>query len=417
MPSGDQRDVLAKAMLRSVRSELRYRLQYPAEYWLGLVKARFRRMLNSKAETITFLIVSDGVSYTSEQQFAPLRRYADLLRRRLGVVFHYMRISDGMRLDGSALSRFDAVGLKLVFRTPEAGRIVSQFRERISGTGTSLVYFDGDDDVCVQWPEVLRLVDLYVKEGVFASDDDYLRPFVGKSNVTDYVSKVYGTPIGEIPSSGVLEPTDLGKLHLGWGLALHDRIVDLFKKTRPTSPSAKDIDIVCRASVPPDWTFPLRNAVIPQIESLMTRYRVLLPTSRVPQQQYYEEMFRSRICVSPLGYGEVCWRDFEAIISGCLLIKPDMSHLRTHPDVFVPGETYIPVRWDYADLADICAHYLDREPERARIAENAYRVLTDYYSSDSFVSTFASVLERLGLMHVQPSALLAVSSKTSSRDT
>jgi len=27
----------------------------------------------------------------------------------------------------------------------------------------------------------------------------------------------------------------------------------------------------------------------------------------------------SKICISPFGYGEICWRDFEAIIFGCLL--------------------------------------------------------------------------------------------------
>ncbi|MFI5458436.1 MAG: glycosyltransferase [Isosphaerales bacterium] len=383
-----------------MRTELQYRLQYPGAYRLGLVKAGFRRMLNSKAVPIRFLIVSDGVAYASEQQFAPLRRYAGLLRSRLGVVFYYMRLSDGMRLNRAALSRFHAVGLKLNFRAREAGRIVFQFRERISGTGTSLVYFDGDDDVCVQWPEVLQSVDLYVKKGVFASDDNYLRPFIGKSNVTDYVWKVYGVPIGEIPRSGVLEPADLGKLHLGWSTALDDKHAHLFKQAKPPSPSTKDMDILCRGSLPQDWSFSLRNPVIAKLEPLRARYRIILslPTSRVPRRQYYEELHRSRICVSPFGYGEACGRDVEAIIYGCLLIKPDMGHLRTYPHIFVPGETYIPVRWDYADLAETCAHYLERETERARIADNAYRVLADSYRTDSFVQTFAGVLKRLGLM-------------------
>jgi len=385
-------------MLTHLRSEIRYRLQYRVEYRIGLLEAQFRRMLNAKAKTLRFLIVSDGIAYSSEQQFAPLQYHAAALRNRLGVVFRFMRLADGMRLDRSALSRFHAVGLKLGFRTKEAGRIVSHFRECISGTGTKLIYFDGDDDVCVQWPEVLRSVDLYVKKGVFASDEDYFRSFVGKSNLTDYVWKVYGVPIGEIASSGVLELADLTKLHLGWSTALDDNFANLFKEAKPPPPSTKDVDILCRASLPQDWSFSLRNPVIAKLEPLCARCRVILslPTSRVPRPQYYEELRRSRICVSPFGYGEACGRDVEATICGCLLIKPDMSHLRTYPNIFVPGETYIPVRWDYADLAETCAYYLDRETERARIADNAYRVLADSYCSDSFVRTFAGLLERLG---------------------
>ena len=196
----------------------------------------------------------------------------------------------------------------------------------------------------------------------------------------------------------MLEPEDLSKIHLGWSIALDDKIARLFRKVKPPPASAKGVDIVCRANVPADWLFSLRNIVIQRLEPLKARYRVLVPTHRVTEEQYYDEMRSSRICVSPLGYGEVCWRDFEAIMCGCLLIKPDMSHLRSHPDIFVPGETYVPVRWDYADLDEKVAYYLDRETERARICENAYRVLADYYRADAFVERFANFLEPLGLL-------------------
>jgi len=369
-------------------------------------------MLNSRAETRRFLILSDGLAAASEVQFAPLQRYAALLQARLGVVFRFMRLADGMRLDRSAFSRFHVLGLKFSFRAQEPGQIVARFRDQLAGTGIKLVYFDGDDDVCVQWPAVLRLVDLYVKKGVFADPRDYLRPFVGKSNLTDYVSKEYATSFEtmDIPKSGRLETPDLAKLYLGWSTALDDKHVDLFKEVKPPPSSTKDVDILCRATVPQDWSFPLRNSVVPKLEPLCARYRVImsLPTNRVPRRQYYEELLRSRICISPFGYGEVCGRDIEAITCGCLLIKPDMNHLRSHPDVFIPGETYVPVRWDYADPAETCARYLDRETERARIAGNAYQVLANYYRDDAFIATFAGVLERLGLTHIQTAAPLAI---------
>ena len=39
----------------------------------------------------------------------------------------------------------------------------------------------------------------------------------------------------------------------------------------------------------------------------------------------------SKLCFSPFGYGEVCWRDFEAMSTGAVLVKPDMSHLQARP--------------------------------------------------------------------------------------
>jgi len=388
---------MKRSTLARLRSELRYRFQYPMEYRLGLMKAWYGDKSNTSGGIVRFLIISDGTSYTSEQQFAPLRRYAAALRRRLGVVFHHMRLSDAMRLDRTALSRLHAVGLKLFFRNQTPGPIVARFREQLSGTGVKLVYFDGDDDVCVQWPEVLRSVDLYVKKGVFAREDDYLRSFVGKTNLTDYVWREHGVAPGpeDIPKSGVLDRADLHKLYLGWSIALDDQIDELVKKGNPMPVSDKAVDIVCRLNVPADWLFSLRNAVEPALEPLKNRYQVQLSTERVSPDQYYQEMRQSRICVSPLGYGEVCWRDFEAIACGCLLIKPDMSHLRSDPDLFVPGETYVPVRWDYSDLAETCVHYLKSEAERTRIVDNAYRVLTESHRDEAFVSRFALLLERL----------------------
>ncbi len=261
------------------------------------MKAGLRRVLKPGVETIRFLIVSDGGATASEAQFNPLRHHATALRDRLGVVFQHMRLPEGLRLGRADLASFHAIGLKLSFRTPdaEAIRIASHFRGRISEAGTKLVYFDGDDDVCVQWPEVLRTVDLYVKKGVFTSGDDYLREFAGKSNLTDYVARELGTPAPtDIPRSGVLQPSDLTKIHLGWSTALDDKHADLFREVKPPPAAKKDVDILCRASLPKDWSSPLRGAVAPRLEPLRDRRRIILsiPTNRVPRREYYDELLR-----------------------------------------------------------------------------------------------------------------------------
>ena len=161
----------------------------------------------------------------------------------------------------------------------------------------------------------------------------------------------------------------------------------------------KDNDIICRATVPPDghWLRQLRGTVAGSLKPLASKYRVLVPTHRVAQDQYYAEMRRSRICISPMGYGELCSRNFETVLCGCLLVKPDLGHLRSTPDIFVAGETYVPVRWDYSDLVEKCEYYLENEDERRRMAERALKVLADYYGSDRFLDTFASLLGRLDL--------------------
>lgn len=97
--------------------------------------------------------------------------------------------------------------------------------------------------------------------------------------------------------------------------------------------------------------------------------------NRVSPKQFFTDLQRSRITFSPFGWGEVCFRDFEAIRAGSLLLKPDMDHLQTWPNIYRPGITYVPVRWDGSDLAAKIQYYLDHSMERREIIAEAYRVL------------------------------------------
>ncbi|MDY7027517.1 MAG: glycosyltransferase [Spirochaetota bacterium] len=97
-------------------------------------------------------------------------------------------------------------------------------------------------------------------------------------------------------------------------------------------------------------------------------------TGRAPKKQYDGEMRRAMITLSPFGWGEVCFRDFEAVFAGTLLLKPDMSHIETWPDIYRPGETYVPLSWDGDDLLERVDYYLAHPREGEEIARNAQEV-------------------------------------------
>lgn len=81
--------------------------------------------------------------------------------------------------------------------------------------------------------------------------------------------------------------------------------------------------------------------------------------------------------LSPFGWGELCLRDFEAVRAGSVLLKPDMGHLLTWPDIFIPFETYVPFSWDVDDLLDKVDAYLGNDQARKQIAYNAWDVYRD----------------------------------------
>jgi hypothetical protein len=384
-------------ILRSLKAGVRFKALYPFRYAFD----RFRAKASGAWPPCCILLTSDGASYTSEQQFAPLLSHRSDLRRRLGVVLDYRRIGDVLAAPSQMLSGYDAVIAKLSFSTPEPTAIAIIKSLKQNSGRAKLIYFDGDDDLCVQWGSVLEFVDLYVKKQVFADSRWYLHRFTGKSNLTDYIAQTHNRSFvdNSIPQSGTIEARHLQKITLGYNIALDPRIVHLFRVLQFRPKPTKDIDIVCRASASADdWMTPFRLPIGQAFASLSGGYKVILPEKRVSQQQYHAELSRSRICISPFGYGEICWRDFEAIIHGCLLVKPRVDHLRTEPNVFVPGETYVPVRWDFTDLAETCARYLGDRAAMAKITQRAYDVLAEYYERFRLVDRFRELLAMVDLV-------------------
>jgi hypothetical protein len=350
---------------------------------------------------IRVCLLSDGAVVTSEEQFNPFDTYRAALRKQLQVISLKLFLTDALLVPNIVLSSFDAIILKLSFRSNRSD-VLNTAKTIRTATRSPIIYFDGDDDVCIQWPDLLPYVNLYVKKHVFRDKEHYARPIVGKSNLTDYVYKRFGLSFLNDPIATHTEgvpPAERHKIFVGCNLALDRTIMRLYKAVAPQSifKNPREIDIIFRGNIPHDWMGKLREPIKPALERMRSSHCVITPNTRVAPQQYYQELTKSKICISPFGYGEICWRDFESILCGALLVKPDMTHVETIPDIFKPFETYVPVRWDYSDLEERCSYYLKHEVERLKITEAAFNTLDRFYKSNGFVRSFADILDRVSL--------------------
>lgn len=392
MPDFDQ-------LRKEFKTKIRFKAVETMRYAADLAKVS---LSSDRNPVVRVLLVSDNASYTSEQQFAPLLAERREIRRRSGAVFHHQLTSDVLSWPPRALANYQLVGVKLDFRrsSDEAVSVLRQLRQKLPASA-KIVYFDGDDDLSVQWPAVLEYVDSYLKKHCFKDRQEYTKVRIGKSNLTDYVARTAGISFEKniIPSSGPVPESQLHKIAVSWNVGLDDKIRNLFvEHGRRGLEHPKSVDVVCRATVSKEsWIYPLRAVIVDRLAPLSSEFQFLLPTKSVPPAEYYEEMLRSRICVSPFGYGEICWRDFEAILCGAVIVKPDMSHVETAPDVFRPNETYVPVRWDYSDIADAVRGLLADPARCERIRRAAFDVLERYYAERQVVSAFDRLVR--GALH------------------
>ena len=129
------------------------------------------------------------------------------------------------------------------------------------------------------------------------------------------------------------------------------------------------------------------------ISKLKGRYDIR--SSKLPFEEYINILYNSKIALSPFGMGEVCFRDFECAQFGTMIIKPNMSKVRTIPNVYVDGETYIAVNYDWSDLEEKIEKVLGNFTEYSYIIDNFRNKLKDEYTLDKLCLHWYNIFKNL----------------------
>jgi hypothetical protein len=242
---------------------------------------------------------------------------------------------------------------------------------------TRLVYLDWFAPTHIPQPWLVETTDLYIKKHVLSDRRRYEEGF-HDTNLVEYEAVWDGSLLPE-KEQGISIETLKEKLFVGWNFATAPGLVRQLNK--PTGDIAdRSINVHCRIGADrPDkpWYKHMRRRSLAAAQSLDIG-KCIATSESVPYKRFWRELCDSRLCFSPFGFGEVCWRDFEAIAAGAVLIKPDMSHIETYPNIYKAYETYIPVRWDFSDLGEQCQRYLNDIEACRELATKAQEVWQSY---------------------------------------
>ena len=294
-------------------------------------------------------------------------------------------------------------------------RVDLDLMRALRGKYERLIFFHDDAGGGIPRLEALPYADLFYCKALFKDKSLYTRPLYGKELYSDYYHKKHGVTDEDWRERPVVKnEQELDKLRLSWNIGVGDyprgtlrqrvgvaaarifgfkAVKPFYRKSRalhpPLADSERDIGAHCRIGMIP------RKSINFQRELVLKAVKddALFATGRVSQQAFNRELKLSKMTVSPFGWGELCLRDFESIRAGSLLLKPDMSHIETWPNVFVPGETCIFFSWDCDDLVEKAHYYAERESERERIAANAQSAYTAALSGID--ARFSSIIEEI----------------------
>ncbi|WP_020614563.1 hypothetical protein [Sediminispirochaeta bajacaliforniensis] len=265
--------------------------------------------------------------------------------------------------------------------------LLKHFRDRFR----TVVYFDDTASADELNTAVFPYVDIYYKKQLQRDRDVYTRPSYGKRAFTDYYHRTCGLVDDNEEIRPALLPEELRKLHLAWNLGIgcypKSKIRNgLARRLEPlwgmkamrflySSPERYrgSVKRIPRISARFGTNFDRRTVAFHrEIFLKQAESNSLFLTGRVSLRQFNQEMRQVRAVLSPFGWGEICFRDFEAILNQSVLIKPDMSHIETWPDVYLPDETYVSVDWDGKNLLERCNTVMDTTLELERLRSNAY---------------------------------------------
>jgi hypothetical protein len=271
-------------------------------------------------------------------------------------------------------------------------RLMARLREKYD----RIVFFDdADGSGCTRF-EVMPFVDLYLKKQLFRDLSVYGRPLYGRELHSDYYHHRFGVTDSTYHRRRPLDPCQEPKLRLAWNLGVGSFPLQKYSQRlgvamarcggerlafrlhrhplRYTASNRQLHDVHARfsSSIPRPSVFFQRHLLLQRVVGHPS-----FLTGLVPPKQYREEIRNAKITLSPFGWGEVCFRDFEAVLNDSLLLKPDMGHLTTWPNIYRPLETYVPISWDGDDVAQRAEHFLQDSRARRQIVANAKDALND----------------------------------------
>jgi|GEM_PF-413237 len=303
-------------------------------------------------------------------------------------------------------------------------------------TAGRIIWMDDSDSTSVTHFELLPYIDFYLKKQIFKDKSLYKIPYYGGRIFSDYYHNKFNVCDDTVFDQFYpLKEADWDKVKVSWNIGLGDmrnaftwrtpvqrmfpdyflpspdikfvspsqeRPVDLFLRTSANL-SRKSIafhrqEMLRQLTTILNQSTEFSGMVGNTVQRRTKTAEKLLPEigGRLSMATYRDIVAHTKIAPSPFGWGEIGVRDYEAFIFGALLLKPDVSHMATWPDIFIADETYVPVDWSFDDLGELIGEMVSNSANRLRIARNgqdAYRESISMSGMEKFCDWF---LQQIG---------------------
>jgi hypothetical protein len=243
--------------------------------------------------------------------------------------------------------------------------------ERFNKKNSNIIWFDLRDSAGTTQFEIMPYIKLYVKNQVYKDFSKYKINLYGGRMYSEFYHnehKINDTKLYKMQS---LQKKDYKKLIIGWNLGVirYDYLNNLnfLKKIYYKNINYKKFLNIQNIKYKKNFhnknyrVFSVFNSKFDR-ETIEYQRKLALKKLRTIKNnndlydiklnkiEYLNKIKSSKYVLSCYGWGEICYRDWEAVINNSLILKPDMSNIETWPNIYENYKTYIPLSWDLSNL-------------------------------------------------------------------
>jgi hypothetical protein len=315
--------------------------------------------------------------------------------------FHYLRRIDGLLRDS---------GVEIVFNDPDHDLLVIQGgmlaeREAAGGpiTRPMLIY---ERVACAAlssnsgYRKLLKRDNVlgWLKETSFRDPALYNAPMVKNRQHVEVMARSIGDPVAaeaQAPAVAIDEAA-AAKIVAAPPIHLQSRYQNFVELDRRKLKNRK-VDVITAGTTEYGTELLSRHRYIASraivdLQGLST----IVGTGRVFPQDIYPSIIQSaKIFVSPYGYGEYSWKDFEAIYAGCVLVKPPMRHIRTGLFDIFDGSHHLEADLWYSNLHEIVTEVRDNLPDYQERTDRSRREILASREPERMAADFLQWFRRV----------------------
>jgi len=195
-----------------------------------------------------------------------------------------------------------------------------------------------------------------------------------------------------------LDKTVFNKVELWYNFGIY-QMMKIFINQRPNFSSDRPVDInfygTTKYGRHSQAITDHRKGCMEQIKKLKRCKIDIKETRAAGKRRYATSLLNSKIGISPWGLGEKCYRDFEAIYSGCILIKPDTSFVLDWMDTYnLKNKLYVPCATNFSDLQEKVDYVKQNWKQLTDFRIEASKKLLTYWNGETIANHIAGVFKR-----------------------